>query len=50
MVLTSETNIYMEQIRLRKEYEYQYHLLLKLIIVALLKIGVDLVIGNKCIE
>ena len=33
-----------------KEHEYEYYILLKLIILALLKIEGDLVIGNKCIE
>jgi hypothetical protein len=33
-----------------KEHEYEYYILLKLIILALLKIEGDLVVGNKCIE
>ena len=33
-----------------KEHEYEYYILLKLIILALLKIEGDLVIGNKCVE
>ncbi len=33
-----------------KEHEYEYYILLKLIILTLLKIEGDLVIGNKCIE